>query len=74
MNRNFRYSWTSRIFSAKQVASEIARRRSRTRNDAARVFRDTYRLLEGPAERFFEDAFEPPPHSSERPANLLPIS
>ena len=33
--------------------------------DAARLFRDAYRLLEGPAARFFEDTFEPPPRSSQ---------
>lgn len=32
--------------------------------DAARVFRDVYQMLEGPAARFFADAFEPPPASA----------
>jgi phenylacetic acid degradation operon negative regulatory protein len=34
--------------------------------EAARVFRDVYQMLDGPAARFFADAFEPPPGRDRR--------
>jgi phenylacetic acid degradation operon negative regulatory protein len=40
--------------------------------DAARLFRDVYRLLDGPAARFFQDSFDPPPGGNRRAAPTSP--
>ncbi len=42
--------------------------------DAARLFRDVYRLLEDPAARFFEDSFEPPPGRNRHARAYFPLN